>query len=509
MAGFFQNLGLAYGRSLQAGQEFQEKQADIDYKQSLAQQMRASVAQKQQEMQSQKEIGQFLQQQSASDAATWQDPLKSATAYDKASDLAIAHGDFKTAGLMSDLAKGKRADALEAQKAVTAQAHAANEDAATAAYDLEANPTQANLDALVQKATKAGVNPKDIPAPGTPAFQTWLKGMETRAMDSKSRAELIQKTDKANEDRLARIEAHKDNVALREQQMKQTAAYQNSSLELRKILVASTLERNKQSALDRENKGPNVKTFQGPEGEGQYQWDPSGKITSGTRDLEDKGWVKIGGEKLTAQQKSGISRAFASGSEIARQLHQINEFPADTRANPFGEIGAGNVSDALLKTGSNVLSPAQTRMLGVTMGGLGVEAGNLLSAMGGRTPNHSTQMELQAITTPQPGDDGYTVAYKLANTKHMLLTYLDNLPGNAANSKQAQKIRDQLKDIPDPEQVQAAAKRAGYKEKGKGWGTIRENTERLTSELLLPSAAPATAAAGTPGLPEGWSVKEH
>ena len=92
IGGFLQGLGLAYGRDLIYGQQFEQKQAQTDLLKTEAQQAQMQTQQMQQQMQTQKDLGAFIQSQTQLEGADAVLPLNQARMYGKAAGLAASQG---------------------------------------------------------------------------------------------------------------------------------------------------------------------------------------------------------------------------------------------------------------------------------------------------------------------------------------------------------------------------------------------------------------------------------
>lgn len=501
--GFLTNLGLAAGRNIVYGQEFQEKQADLDLKkQQLAMgQMAMQQAQKQQ--QTQAAVGSFLQSEMVKDAAAITDPVQTAKLYEKASGVAMQNGDFVTANQMGELAKGKLNEAKEQATVFMQQQQQKKESLSSAASDYEANPSADTAKALMQKAVDAGVNPSQIPQPGTPQWGTWVNEQTRASMNGKEKAAFVQKQYEMDANRKEKQAEHADNVALRQAQMAQTGMLREAMIGIQRESLALREEEHRDRMANAGEKAPTVKDFGGS----QYQFDPSGKI-AGDRDLPDQHWVKMG-EKLTSQQKTGISRGSYAAAEVSRSLGKALQFDPGTTTGPFAHLGAHTPMDALVKIGSNKLTPAQYQSMNVNAAGLGNQIASLESALGGRMAAGTQQQHLQDMAVPQPGDSGYTAAYKIANAKELTVTALKHLPGNFANTPQGKaQIAEIEKSVPfnTDDVIKAMKKDPDSKKSDKEIRQLVLDSAKVKENIT--EAAPGVGA-GASSLPQGWSVKEH
>lgn len=503
LGGFLGTLANQVGQNIVYGQEQADRQATIDYKKAMATQMQASAAQAQAHVQASKDVQAYMQSQQQQDQATYTDPLKSAKLYDGAADIYLRTGDMDGAKEMMALAKGKRDEAAKAFEQQQTLDHQNKEAAAVDAQNFQADPSEENARKLRESAVKAGFDPTKIPTTKD-GFDAWLNNVQTAGMSAKERMEFAQKK-KDQDDRRAETERqHKEQAELRRLQLQQTAAIQAGNQELRRESLRFREMMAQSNAADRAERAPKTAEFNGK----TYQYDPKNQV-EGPRDLGDKNWVQMG-EKFTAQQKSGATRALASGAELGRQAENMLQFDVGTRSSPFAGAGAHTIKDALVQTGSNSLTPAQIQMFTANGRAQAQELGNLLASSGGRSPNDSQLKELQSIITPQPGDNGWTALYKIANQKEMTLTYLEHGAAAKIYPADVKAIAAKYKDIPSTSEVLAMAKKAGYKDTA-GLQSFGDRLSTIAAQAQnpgVPSAAPANASSST-GLPAGWSVKAH
>lgn len=502
LGGFLGTIANQVGQNIVYGQEQADKQATIDYKQAMALQMKATAQQAQAHAQASKDVQEYMKSQQVQDQATYTDPLKSAKLYDGAADVYLRSGDMTGAQEMMQLAKGKREEASKAFEQQQTLEHQAKEQVATDALNFQADPSPENAAKLAESAKKGGFDPTQIPR-DPEKFQAWLNNVQTAGLSSKERMEFAQKKLDQDQRREETKRQHDEQDALRREQMKLTAAIQAGNQELRRESIGLRRDMAAAAAAERADRAPKTAEFNGK----TYQYDPNKKV-EGPRDLPDSNWVQMG-EKFTAQQKSGSTRALASGAELGRQAENMMQFDYSTRSSPFASAGAHTLTDALVQTSSNALTPAQVQMFTANGRAQAQELGNLLSSSGGRSPNDSQLKELQSIITPQPGDNGWTALYKIANQKEMTMTYLEHGAANKIYPADVKAIADKYKGIPSTAEVLAMAKRAGYKDTAKlqSFGDRAASVMAEAQNPGVPSTAPAGAS--VPGLPSGWSVKEH
>lgn len=516
--GFLTNLGLAAGRNILYGQEFQERQADLDLKKQQLQMGQIAMQRAQQQQQSQQAIGQFLATESQKDASNINDPIATSKMYEKAAGLALQSGDFASANTMEELARGKMAEAKEQATLVQQQQQVKKEALADAAQSYTASPSPEAAKDLMRKAVDAGVNPSSIPMPGTPQWGAWVNQQGLASKTAAQRADFVQKAYEMDQNRQEKIREHNDQVQLRQAQMAQTGMLREAMIGIQRANLQLRATEIAERHADRAERAPTVKEF----ANGQYQYDPSGKMP-GDRDLPDQGWVKISDPKLTAQQRTGVSRGSYAASEVARSLGVALKFDPGTTTGPFAHLGAHTPLEALVKVGANKLTPAQYQAMQVNAAGLGNQIASLESALGGRMAAGTQQQHLQDMAIPQPGDSGYTAAYKIANAKELTITALKHLPGNFANSKEGKAQIAQLEaEVPfsttqiidmmrkDPTTAKSdAAIRQLMNDTAKVKENIREGAANVGGGVGLPGFSDTGSGVSAPPIPAGWSVKAH
>jgi hypothetical protein len=229
LGGFLQGLGVAYGNSLIYGTQVQTQKADLQVKQAEAAQMQMQTKQMQQHMKTEQDLGSFLQSQAKLEGANASNPLEQAKMYQKAAGMAAAAGDFTSSAQMSKLAEAANNEGRQAAVEMQRQQQVKKEDLANTADGFMQNPTQQGAQDLVRKAVAAGVNPATIPLPNSPQFASWVNQQKLAGMDSKSRAQFVQKAADLKANRDLKMQEHQDNVMLRQATMQSTASYRDAS----------------------------------------------------------------------------------------------------------------------------------------------------------------------------------------------------------------------------------------------------------------------------------------
>jgi hypothetical protein len=488
IGGFLQGLGLAYGNNLIQGANLEQKQAQADLMKTEAQQAQMQTQQMQQQMKTRQDIGAFLKSQTDLEGADASQPLNQAKMYTKAAGLAASQGDLASAKEMTDLSKQAQQDALEQTKLVATQQAQKKEILANTAANLPDNPTREQANDLVRKAVDAGVDPTSIPLPGTPGFLAWKNQQQLAGMDSKSRAEFVQKMADTKANRDMKWQEHEDSVDTRRAQMQQTAAFREAEIGLRKEAMA-----------DRAQRAPQTIDV----GAAKYEYDPDSSV-KGERLATDPRYVKLG-NKTTATQENNIVAIGGATAEVARNLSQMARFPTGTTNSPFAHITDHGFLESIQKTGSNALTPEQIQMFQTSSSGLSTELSRAMTLGGGRGANQSVINEVKSQTTPNAGDTNLTAAYKISTAAQIALTRMNSTPDPADQKAKAtwDATKAQLQQFPTPDQILDAAS-----------GKQKQQLEHMQgkySTLLdkvrdLPTDSSGESSAGTPALPAGFTV---
>lgn len=456
MGGIFNAL-VGAGNALRYGQEYELGQADLEQKQQQVAMSKLAATQQQQQMENQKGMGQYIKSQIDADQSIVSDPMKTAQMYEKTAGMAMAGGDFQSAQMMSELANGKRNDALKAAQQLAQQTQLKKETLASSASDYQQNPTPEGAAAMVQNAVAAGVPPSSIPAPGTPAFKGWVTSQSQAAMNAKERADFVEKQAEFKQKHEETVQAHKDSEEDKRQQRQQTALMRESMAEDRR----TRLELEKQRIAQ-----------------------PS------------------------KTQEAATNAIVGSASEAFRGLRVIGQMAAGQSAGAFSGLHNGTIPAALAKTGTNMVTPQSMQMYQTASAGLGLELGRVLTLGGGRGVNAAQIKEFQDMTQVHPGDTELEAMFKYSNAADIVRNRLSTLP-DAANPKvaaQQKEVADMLDKIPTPEQVMDIAAKHGQQEKLLSkYGNMAQAATAIQSGSIGNAPAPS----GSPALPSGWSVKEH
>jgi len=495
IGGFLQGLGLAYGNSLIAGQDFQEKQARTDLMKSQAMMQGIQAQKMQQQVRTEKQLGDFINSEMAVEGADATLPQNQAKMFTKAAGLAASMGDFQSMTEMSGLAKEATAEARNQATYLAQQQARSREDLAQSATQYADNPTPDGANDLARKAIAAGQNPASIPLPNSPKWGTWVNQQRLAGMDSKDRANFVQKAADMKANRDQKWQEHEDNIGLRQAQMAQTAAFREANLEMHRESMAS-----------REDKAPKTIDVAGS----TYEFDPQGGV-KGERLASDGRYVKLG-QKITATQENNITAIGGAAAEASRNLQQMARFPTGSAQSPFSHITDHDFVAAIGKTAATALTPEQVQMFDTSSAGLATELSRVMTLGGGRGANQSVINEVRKQITPVQGDTNLTAAYKLSTGAQIVLTRMEATPrpSDATVAAKWDKTIEELQKFPSPEAVLSAAQ-------GKQAGQLRALQGKY-SDLLqqvqdtgtgVPGTADTGKGGNAPPLPAGWTVTEH
>lgn len=500
IGGFLTGLGIQMGNDSIYGQQFQQNQAKTALLKADAEKDQMQAQQMQQQMKTQKDLGAFISSQTQLEGADAANPLNQAKMYNKAAGFAASQGDFASAQEMTTLSKNAAQEAQEQTVVAAKQQQVKKEDLANTADEYSANPTRDGAMDLAKKAIAAGVNPATIPANlNSPEGQAWVNQQKMAGMDSKSKAEFVQKTADIKENRDMRWQEHQDNVGLRQAQMQQTAVLRESQLDIER----QNLSLRESEKADRATRAPQTVDI----GSAKYEFDPEGS-QKGERLATDPRYVKLG-EKVTATQENNIVAIGGAAAESARNLTQMARFPTGTTNSPFAHITDHTFLDSITKTGSNALTPEQIQMFQTSSSGLSTELSRVMTLGGGRGANQSVINEVKSQITPTAGDTNLEAAYKLSTGAQIVLTRMNSTPEPADQSvkKQWDATKAQLQAFPTPETILNAASGPQKKQLSSLQGSY-QNLLNKVQDTGLPGSSDSGAGTNLPPLPAGFKVDQ-
>lgn len=499
MAGFLTNLGLAAGRDLMYGQDYEEKQADIAYKKQQLAMGQIALQNAQRQQQTAQTVGAFLASETAKDQANVTDPTKAAKLYERGASMFMQNGDLAGAEEMSKLAQGKVQEAKEQLVVQAEQKHAKDEAFANAADDYAANPTADGYKAMAKAALDSGRDPTKIPMPGTPQMAAYLNNAATAGMDSKSKAEFAQKAKEQDANRAQRWQEHLDHEA---------------DTHARLAQIALTREAMKQAHAD---KAPEHLEING----GIYERDPTGQI-KGPRDVGDPALVRIGSARQGVTAGAADKAIVASSREALRGLKIVGAMSSDQTGGPFFGMGTGNYLDRLASVASTAMTPEMAQDYDTATAGIGLEVSRALTLGAGKGPNQSTIDEMQHIVKSPPGTPIPVAVFKYANAIDIIRNRLESAGTLADPQQDALRVQalKEMEKVPDPVDVLKATRDPKLRQQMlRQSSSMSDTAARMQEEIQRNnpgggavglSGTPDTGAGSTAApIPSGWSVKEH
>lgn len=250
-------MGISFATALAANFQGQQLVADLDAKkaetanqQAMTQLHQAQGVEIQRKVEGEKQMGAWLASQQAANTQAFDDASNAAQTYSKGAQVAAASGQFDMMKQMQTMANSEMERAKDARVEVEKKAATAKEASAQTAITYMNAPTPENAVAMAKAYTAAGGNPVNIPQPGSMEFNAFAQNLTTSAMSSKDQLARVEKQHEFDATLKERQENHQEQVALRQQMLAQQAqnqqamrAYQNESLELRKLMYGDTAER--------------------------------------------------------------------------------------------------------------------------------------------------------------------------------------------------------------------------------------------------------------------------
>lgn len=472
MANFAQALGsnLAYAvEGEKINLDLEERQQQI-----AAQKMNMLQAQQQQQQQqkqqdTQQGISQYMQAQMQKDSTIASDPLKIAQLYDQAGAQAMVKGDFKDAEMFGAFSKSARQDAQQQQALIGQKQQAAKESLANAALDFQQAPTAAAADALARAAVNAGVPPSQIPPPG-PKLAAFALSHATDAESSKNRLDAASTMQAAARIAEAKAAKDKEDKQLRQQEMSQTAHYQNGMLAAAQVKAAQ--DRKSEALLTEERQ---------------------------IRVEEARAKQEFGTEKHQALAEATI-RAVSTG---ILDLKKVAELGAGQTGSPFQGLSDKNLMDAFIKTSGTSLTDSQTQMYNSSMSGLGMSlALGEMATSGGGKPSQALMNHFQTSVEAHPGDSPSTAAYKYALVADRFRNLLENTGKvrDPAKQKSRESAEAWLETAPTASQVIASVR----KHKGEAaadkivqqGGTMQQQLDSMVAANAAENPTPTPASDG-------------
>ena len=426
--GQFNAAGAAFVAGQQINQKLELGAEEIAQAKQQTAAMQMSNMAKQQQQQNQQQMAQWLKANFDSKQALAAAPEEQAKLFGQAANEALKRGDFTGAEKMQELAKGKMEDAKQVRLEQVAQQAQGQEELAKLALEAEASPTQENAMALVQKAVQQGEDPSKIPPPNSPAFSAWVKNKETGSMTAKDRLAALEKKrefDDQEKDRREKAkrdqETELERLRERAEDRRMSRQMQQEGLELRKMMVQSTLD---------------------------ARAEKKEMLASGQTPLD--------------QRNARATLKFAS--QALRGIDLASEMAFGVPQGQFAELSKpDDILKAYRNVGANRLTSAEQQLLQTTYKGIGADMAMSVYVGASRGATESAKQTFIDMIAPKEGDKPITQAYRMANAVDVLRqeykTNLDIKDPKVAEEQKA--FVERMKAFPTPHQVLEDAKKHG------------------------------------------------
>lgn len=484
MGGFFGQLAAAAGQNLIQGQQFDMRQAELEQQQQQVAAGKMKAEQAAQSQKTQQEVSAYLKGNILNDQGSINDPMQISKAYDKAALMELSAGNFLQAEQLSNLSKGKRKEAEDAQETVNTKNSMAKDALAKAAMDYTENPSNEGANDIAHAAVLAGQDPSSIPLPNGPAWLTFVAKSKFAASTSKQQLEFNEKVsevkDKNDERKREFDRVEQDKTEQRRDAAAVQAGIREDRSETRKEAAAERTARRQERELD-------------------YRRDRA------DRAFDTKEKREYDSTKMTADQKKTIDAVVSSGNEAISGFKAILELPAGQTTGPFTGLHDGTVLSSLEKSLGNTITSRDANLYNTATSGLALEVGRVLTLGGGKGVNKAQLDEFKEMLTARPGDDKYVAMYKLANgvrivREKMRSTRDSDSPKILAVQRETE---DFLKNFPSQSAVIAASIKAG-KPIGENAisPTMRDAMDKVSAAYTKEETPKETAPAETPGYDE-------
>lgn len=463
---FLSNIALGAGRNIQYSQQQEERQAQLDDLRSQTA-MRMQTAKMQADQSAQAQSLMKFRQAVASSFQTDQSLEGDAvSSHQKASQMLSAQanalrrgGDFAGSKELEGEAERESRMGKEAAAEVSKADTAKKEAFADAALAVQMNPKDPTAGRkFLQSAIAVGVDPTQIPLPGTPEYANFLKTAAMSNMTARQQMGAAEKIRKADEDREEKKREFDQRSADRNAARAQTAAIQAGNLDVKRMLAQSLIS---------------------------------------SRDAK-----AAGGAPMSVSERKDVAAIVGSGAEAMRGLRIIGKMPPGQTAGAFSGLHTpGGITEALSHVGANTVTPQSMQMYNTAAEGLGLELGRVLTLGGGRGVNQSQINAFQEMTKVKPGDTEFEAMFKFANAADIVRNRFQTLADhpNPKIAAQQREVEDLLKRIPTPEDVIAAA--PSDKKAAKGGMLKNFSTMSAAANALM-------GAADTPKPPSSGGLSE-
>ena len=427
--GQFNAAGAAFVAGQQINQKLELGAEEIAQAKQQTAAMQMSNMAKQQQQQNQQQMAQWMKANFDSKQALAAAPEEQAKLFGQAANEALKRGDFAGAEKMQELAKSKMEDAKQVRLEQVAQQAQGQEELAKLAMEAEASPTQENAMALVQKAVQQGEDPSKIPPPNTPAFSAWVKNKETGSMTAKDRLAALEKKrefDDQEKDRREKAkrdqETELERLRERAEDRRMSRQMQQEGLELRKMMVQSTLDARAEKKADME--------------------------TYGSQKSQDAAESVVG-----------------YAAEITRSMKLVGALAQGVTVGNFNDMGSPEgILQSLSREGTNRATPEQSQIYQTAMGAADVDIANI--ATGGKYKASVAQIaEAKKMVEAHPGDTQLERAFRVANALEFTKTRLESLHKvrNPEVRKQLEEVKEAMKKFPSAESIAKLAQKKNVK----------------------------------------------
>jgi hypothetical protein len=484
MPNILANFALNYGRQIEYSQQQEQLQSEQQARSALAQlRMQEVVDAKTKSAEADRlkslrqNISGDIQRAQAADAGDVKSLQSNANILAKHAMELEAQGDFDGGKALTAQSKSMLDQAKTLQETQLKEAAAKQETLAGAALTAQDNPNPESMKALAIAAKDAGINPLDIPMPGTPQMKAFVDNLANKGRTVKERVELASKEAerKATNERLERF--HKDEERDKQLQRSQTAAHQ------------ARMEKLQEREMQLKEK---------------------------RLQLEEGG--VIGGKKdrgQTATERGAALQLSEGLGQFTRHMGNLLESSASTTLGPFAQLKpGGTVTTALAQLGANKVTQQESQLeLSDVRGMAKAYTSAVQAVMKGRAPTESQLKQIEANLAGQAGETKLTSLYKKVlmseDAQTMAKRAIPFFP-----AEQTEDIKQDVQALHMPvttkeirEYVRKTQGAAAAEKLTRAGDSVRDMIEKVKSEMTKDGGGPAAPAAPSkPALPAGWTV---
>jgi len=466
MADFMRDVAYQAGQQvIYQGQE-QQRQAVVANEQALGEARQLQNNAEKRRVQSEQDLGKFITAEMQASQTKMDTPDGVAAVFTKAAAHQMSQGNY-TQGLdLSKAAAAQHEQGVKVKLEVARDKVAKQEEFAKAALAYQnlntaSQPTGAlhtpeqtaaaeevkrsAQTELVQAALAAGINPKDIPLPGSPLYPAFVQNAAEGAQSS----EKLLAAHQAQRALVAKTTLEAEKLAMQQTNQQLTRSDKAAARQDKAAYQAA------KDAVPKIGRQPAIIDV------GGYKWSyrPG---TDGTRLETDPNYVMLG-ENTTATERGRIQSVYTAAAETNVHLENLMKLSGGAEAGVFHAIGQGDIPKALQSAAGRGMTPTENRIYETTMGGVGLLAAQMSTAFSARGANQSIINEFQRVLTSEPGDTVLSKMYKLATVAQLERVILQATPKNLLPEKEAvrTKLLRNLDHIPEPSQVIMAMRARG------------------------------------------------